>query len=313
MFEQYSTRVAGRGERLEYWNHLIGGIFTGMVVDSDTDIDASWKQCTLGDINFAIADSPKARISRWHSRSLPPDRSGRVIAHIQNIGYSLSSQRYRDANLNAGDLALCIPHEPYELQISDRNQAIVLDMPESRLTEIYPDWESTIGHTVSTGALGSALLRNFLALLHRHCWQSEPCEEEAQALAEIVWQLLGLSLTARKPDADAGSPDVAAAVTSFVERHLTDPEMSTSTIARSMSLSPRTVQNVFAAMATTPTEFVLTRRLNRAAEILSSAMDCGSITDLAFDLGFNDSAYFTRRFKSRFGVTPTSFRASRRN
>jgi AraC-like DNA-binding protein len=64
-------------------------------------------------------------------------------------------------------------------------------------------------------------------------------------------------------------------------------------------------------MGTTPTEFILTRRLNRAAEILASGTDFGSITDLALDLGFNDSAYFARRFKGRFGITPTMFRASR--
>ena len=106
---------------------------------------------------------------------------------------------------------------------------------------------------------------------------------------------------------------MATQVMDFVERHLTDADLSTSTIARALSLSPRAVQNVFASMATTPTEFILTRRLNRSAEMLASGSDFGSITDLAFDVGFNDSAYFARRFRRKFGLSPSAFRANRRN
>lgn len=310
MFEQYSTRTIERSGRLDYWNGLIGGIFPGMVVESNVDIDACWSRCALGDLNFAIADSPSARIARWHTKT-PVASPGHVLVHLQNVGHSVTSQRYRDAALNAGDFTFCLPDEPYELRISDRNQMIVLDLPTDRLAEILPDWEKAVGQVISTSALGSPLLRSFISSIRRHCWQVDPNPDEARALSEVVWQLLRLSLVGRPIVPMERRHDVAALVTEFVERHLTDPDMTTSSIARSLSLSPRTVQNVFAAMATTPTEFILTRRLNRAAEILASGSDFGSITDLAFDLGFNDSAYFARRFKARFGLTPTMFRTSR--
>jgi AraC-like DNA-binding protein len=281
-----------------------------MVVDSDVGIDACWSQCALGDLSFAIADSPRARIARWHSQT-PIASSGRVLVHLQNVGHSVTSQRFRDAALNAGDLTFCLPDEPYELRLSDRNQMIVLNLSIGKLAEILPDWEMAVGQVISTGAIGSPLLRNFISSIRRHCWQADPHPVEAQALSDVVWQLLRLALIARPIKPIEKRHDVAALVTEFVERHLTDPDITTSSIARSLSLSPRTVQNVFAAMGTTPTEFILTRRLNRAAEILASGTDFGSITDLALDLGFNDSAYFARRFKGRFGITPTMFRASR--
>lgn len=310
MFEQYSTRTTERSGRLDYWNGLIGGIFPGMVVDSDVGIDACWSQCALGDLSFAIADSPRARIARWQSQS-PESSPGRVLVHLQNVGHSVTSQRYRDAALNAGDLTFCLPDEPYELRISDRNQMIVLDLSIDKLAEIMPDWQRAVGQVISSSAIGSPLLRNFISSIRRHCWQAEPHPVEAQALSDIVWQLLRLALIAPPVKPIERPHDIAALVTEFAERHLTDPDITTSSIARSLSLSPRTVQNVFGAMATTPTEFILTRRLNRAAEILGSGSDFGSITDLAFDLGFNDSAYFARRFKARFGLTPTMFRTSR--
>jgi AraC-like DNA-binding protein len=84
-------------------------------------------------------------------------------------------------------------------------------------------------------------------------------------------------------------------------------------IAQALSLSPRSVQNVFATMATTPTAFILSKRLSAAAEILERGDDFGSVTDLAFDLGFNDSGYFARRFKMRFAVSPCQYRQLKRN
>lgn len=315
MFEQFSTRSAAPASRLNYWNEVIGGIFPGMVIDSQPQIDACWSQCSLGDIRFAVADSPRAKIARWQSTPSPCAESGRVLVHLQNVGHSVTSQQRRDAALNAGDMTLCLPDVPYQILISDRNQMIVLDLPEQRLADLCPDWRQAVAGVVPTSPVGTALLRQFLGSIRRNCWTQAPDEEEREALNGIVWQLLQLSLKTwrSQPRPEREGQDLTTRITAFVEQRLADPDLSTSTIARALSLSPRTVQNVFAALATTPTEFILTRRLNRAAEILAGGCDFGSITELAFDMGFNDSAYFARRFRSKFGMTPSAFRASHRN
>ena len=36
-----------------------------------------------------------------------------------------------------------------------------------------------------------------------------------------------------------------------------------------------------------------------------------SVTEIAFDLGFNDSAYFARCFRQHYGKTPSAYRAGR--
>ena len=50
-------------------------------------------------------------------------------------------------------------------------------------------------------------------------------------------------------------------------------------------------------------------RINRAAELLTTTDR--SITDIAFDVGFNDSNYFSRQFRKTLGVTPRAFRKQR--
>lgn len=56
-----------------------------------------------------------------------------------------------------------------------------------------------------------------------------------------------------------------------------------------------------------PSEQVNRIRLNHARELLLND-PAASITDIAFDLGFNTSQYFANRFKKQFGCTPGEYR-----
>ncbi len=95
----------------------------------------------------------------------------------------------------------------------------------------------------------------------------------------------------------------------YVRRNLSDPALTTATIARATGLSPRGVQKSFARQINqTPTAYISEQRLARAATLLSAAGK-RSVTDVAYEVGFNDSAFFTRCFRSRYGMTPRDWRA----
>jgi transcriptional regulator GlxA family with amidase domain len=73
-------------------------------------------------------------------------------------------------------------------------------------------------------------------------------------------------------------------------------------------LGTRAVQKAFARhVAATPTGFIAEQRLQRAAEALKRR-DGRSVTQIAFDIGFSDSAFFSRCFRRRFGETPSAWR-----
>jgi AraC family L-rhamnose operon transcriptional activator RhaR/AraC family L-rhamnose operon regulatory protein RhaS len=55
-----------------------------------------------------------------------------------------------------------------------------------------------------------------------------------------------------------------------------------------------------------PIDYVIHVRLKHAKTLLSHSTL--SITDIAFQVGLNDSNYFTRRFKQAFGITPSTYR-----
>ncbi len=61
-----------------------------------------------------------------------------------------------------------------------------------------------------------------------------------------------------------------------------------------------------AATGSTPIAYMIDLRMRRAAELLSSTRN--SVTDIAFAVGFNDSNYFSRQFRQRYGVAPRDYR-----
>lgn len=56
----------------------------------------------------------------------------------------------------------------------------------------------------------------------------------------------------------------------------------------------------------TVTEIIETRKLTEAKNLLAHSDK--NISEIGFDLGFNEKAYFTNVFKKRTGQTPTEFR-----
>lgn len=57
----------------------------------------------------------------------------------------------------------------------------------------------------------------------------------------------------------------------------------------------------------TPNQFLINTRLNYA-EMFLRKMDTATIKQIAEMVGFSNSGYFIKVFKSKFGVTPESYR-----
>jgi AraC-like DNA-binding protein len=75
-------------------------------------------------------------------------------------------------------------------------------------------------------------------------------------------------------------------------------------------MSRRSYMRAFeAAMGCSPIAHLISLRIARAAELLRSS-DI-SITRIAYDVGFNDSNYFSRQFRQAIGMTPRSYRQQR--
>ncbi|MDY0066471.1 MAG: helix-turn-helix transcriptional regulator, partial [Steroidobacteraceae bacterium] len=56
-------------------------------------------------------------------------------------------------------------------------------------------------------------------------------------------------------------------------------------------------------------QYLLEHRLERCRSALERPRDSArSITEIAFECGFNDASHFSRAFRSRYGLSPREFR-----
>ena len=93
----------------------------------------------------------------------------------------------------------------------------------------------------------------------------------------------------------------------FIEEHLGEG-LHLEALAERMETGPVTFAREFRkAMGSSPYQYVLTRRVARAKEMLRGTTM--SLSDIALQLGFFDHAHFASTFRRRVGVAPSVFRA----
>ncbi len=92
-----------------------------------------------------------------------------------------------------------------------------------------------------------------------------------------------------------------------IEENLADFDFNVEELADKLSIGRTTLyRKVLALTGENPTHYIRSFRLNKAAHILKT--QDRSITDVALDVGFSSTPYFTRCFKEMFHRLPSGFR-----
>lgn len=98
-------------------------------------------------------------------------------------------------------------------------------------------------------------------------------------------------------------------ILSYLEENYTNHDLTPARVAEANAVSTRHLHNLFQHSGTTVTRWIWERRLKAAREdLLNPSMADKSITEIAYQRGFNDSAHFSRTFKSRFEISPSHLR-----
>jgi signal transduction histidine kinase/ligand-binding sensor domain-containing protein/DNA-binding response OmpR family regulator len=89
-----------------------------------------------------------------------------------------------------------------------------------------------------------------------------------------------------------------------LKKNLSEPDFNVEGMCKQLYMSNTTLyRKIQALCGLSPTEFIRSYRLKRAAELLKNGF--GSVTEVAFEVGFSSRAYFTKCFKERFNQLPS--------
>lgn len=97
----------------------------------------------------------------------------------------------------------------------------------------------------------------------------------------------------------------------FIHRHYQE-QVSIADISRAANVSESECYRIFRnALRCSPNRYLLHYRLRKSVRLLTESNK--QIADIAYESGFNCSAYFTKKFKLAFNATPMQFRKKYRS
>jgi len=313
---KFSTDGVQPLHRLDKWNEETSALFPGMTVDGSRDMLASWQTIRLNDTGVCLAKANHSKASRWID-SHDILETGRALIHLQIKGVTNTMTKGNSVICSSGEMTACHSDEPYELEISNHNECIVIDCPAD---EIQINDLKT-GRLSATNNVHPHILLNFIQSIFLMGAKGQSTAEEEIHLEIALKSLLKNCLSsARNADpmllnstiATDDLDNIYKRTVEFINQHLSDSGIRTGQIARRLSVSEHQIQRAFSKFGTTPTNYIHNVRLEKAKKQLSNPRYQGSITDVALDYGFSDSAHFSRRFKSHFKMTPSQFQRSQK-
>lgn len=166
--------------------------------------------------------------------------------------------------------------------------------------------------------------RNFVALpvrgashmcleLARSCLgQAEPLSGSVgHALGDAAIELAKLAVIEQRCTrrGETVRETMRARIQAYIQRNLTDPDLTIERIAERMQCTKRYLHKVFSDEDETLNQYIWSQRLELCRARLSQPELAGSsITEVAFDCGFSNAAHFSRSFRARFGECPRVYR-----
>lgn len=299
MLEHFSTRTVPADRRYGFWRDLVAETFPGMTVEAPVGIRADLVRWELGRLAMARSMSEQARLTR-HGRH--GDHS--LILHLQRRGRLMMRQGDRTAIAKRGDIVVADGSTPYSIDISNANDCLIVHVPFDLLQPMGMDGQLH-AHLLPGREPQTALLKRMIEGL----WLERELHDQVdQGMDGMIGALTRMALLRCGHGGKDVNGDQTLGMIDYVERHLSDPGLGTVQIALSTGLSTRAIQKCFARqLGATPTAFIARQRLERAARMLDTQPDC-SITEVAFAVGYNDSAFFSRCFRRQHGMTPSCWR-----
>jgi AraC-like DNA-binding protein len=316
-----STQMIPVGRRLSFWNDIAAAHFGRLNIDSPADnFDSKLAVRRIGTLELVMINTAvAASVTRGNEAPAETERHTFKLL-LQDYGSCRSRQDGQDIVLRDGDFSLCDASRAHSLEFQSAHRMMVLRLPVDTLVGRVADPNRFVGrHKGRTPR--SIMLTSFIRNLWATSGQHEAEDDEwHRTMSNLLLDLLGLvyaeerdgSLAAAIPAATASMTAglrLRQRVCDHIAQNLHEPGLRTSTIAAELGISPRLVQLAFAGGDETVTAYIQRQRLEQAARRLRSGPLDTPISQIAYEAGFQDLSYFSRSFRSQYGLAPREYRA----
>ncbi|ANC02814.1 MULTISPECIES: helix-turn-helix domain-containing protein [Pseudomonas] len=298
----YSTLAVSPARRFDYWREVVCRhcLSADSKPSSQSDFEGVLQVNGIGPLDITTLSSP---LHHWvrsekHLRSDPADD---IWLGFTLNGHGEIEQDTRKAGLSAGNLFLYDATQPFRFSLGGTENHLIR-IPRSLLAQRLPRIGDFTALVLDEARPGVIPLRQMIgqAVSSVALLQDEGI---SRRYCNTITDLLVLSLELQDLKTIHQELDLYGRIMNYIQRHLTEPELSLESIAVAHHVSTRTVTRAFARHQKSPVAEIWKERLNASR----TAIECGqvrSVSQAALEFGFSDFSHFSHAFRKAFGVAP---------
>lgn len=306
----FTTDDFARPDRYKAWQRAICDFYVHVDVNATQpdDYRGFIRESRYGDVVLTDILLSEQRIQRnsRHLSKLDKECYYLQLIYYGNLTVLQRSEAYR-SNIARG--AVFSASEQYELQCEGEVRSFYLELPRDEFAQRFPRERIPVAASINTTQGVGRIATGFCAMLANEDARLQP--EEKERLGGQLMDLLALTLLSPYEDEPMADGSVQKArlrsVQQWIERHISDPGLTLEKIAAANAISLRYLHQLFRHCDMSVSEWIWDRRLQLCYEEIAKG-SLQSITNIAFDKGFNSSAHFSRSFRDKYGVSPRDLR-----
>ena len=298
-------------ERVDFWkatcDSLIGNI--ELRDFNDHDFKCEWSLSIAGDLTIGQFNGVHQTLERRPSHIKSYDVDHYIVLLESGNLFNLDHCGHERSGRNG--IVLIDTARPYCTGHPEILDVIDVLIPRKVLEQALGPARHVAGLAIESGQPSYPMISTFLRSLSQH--GSTLDAESGARMSSIAVDLIAAGFAERLgengPNRLGGAATLCRAQ-AYISDHLGQSTLNMGQIAAALNMSVRRLQQIAADEGISLMDWLWDRRMQRARSMLTSpAYRPLGIAAVAYSCGFADQAYFSRRFKQRFGLSPSEARA----
>jgi AraC family transcriptional regulator, positive regulator of tynA and feaB len=309
--ETVSTTGVPASRKMRFWNEAVSSAVASAAADpiDEGSFQGQLRLLHLGDLRMVEVCGGASHVRRYPVRA----KGNNFVLQLILSGEIVCRAEGKQTLLRAGDFWMYGTTAGAELMLSQPVSLLALCLPRDRLARYIGCPEAACSLVVPSTSGAGALVADYL----RDFWNRAQHELSPLLLprfAEIALQMIAgayADIPDARPDGSSRVTEHRVRIRAFIEEHLCEADLTPKSVAEALRMTPGYLHRLFSDNGESVARYILRRRLEECHRNLTDCMQMGrSVTDIAFEHGFNSLPHFCRVFRNHFGATPSELRHS---